>query len=120
MSEVLRETGCKIRSSDLYERGYGEAGHDFLKPTWAADNIVTNPPYNCAEGFVASGVQRARHKFALLLRLAFLEGASRANNIFSNFSSSAGMGVQRTHHVLSIRSRKKRKRHNRLCVVCMG
>ena len=83
MSEVLRETGCEIRSSDLHERGYGEAGHDFLKPAWTADNIVTNPPYNCAEGFVASGVRQARHKFALLLRLAFLEGANRANNIFS-------------------------------------
>ena len=83
MSEVLRETGCEIRSSDLHERGYGEAGHDFLKPASTADNIVTNPPYNCAEGFVASGVRQARHKFALLLRLAFLEGANRANNIFS-------------------------------------
>jgi hypothetical protein len=44
---------------------------------------VTNPPYNCAEGFVASGVKHARRKFALLLRLAFLEGANRANTIFA-------------------------------------
>ncbi len=48
-----------------------------------ADNIVTNPPYNAAEGFVRSGVSQAKHKFALLLRLAFLEGANRANTIFS-------------------------------------
>ena len=61
-----------------------EAGHDFLKPMRSADNIVTNPPYNCAEGFVASGIKHARHKFALLLRLAFLEGANRANTIFAN------------------------------------
>ena len=45
---------------------------------------MTNPPYNCAEGFVASGVKHARRKFALLLRLAFLEGANRANTIFAN------------------------------------
>jgi hypothetical protein len=44
---------------------------------------VTNPPYNAAEGFVRSGVKLARRKFALLLRLAFLEGANRANTIFS-------------------------------------
>jgi hypothetical protein len=48
-----------------------DVGHDFLKPTRYADNIVTDPPYNCAEGFVASGVKHARSKFALLLRLAF-------------------------------------------------
>jgi hypothetical protein len=83
MSEVLAETGCKIKSTDLYDRGYGEGGHDFLKATRTADNIVTNPPYNCAEGFVANGLDLANRKFALLLRLAFLEGANRANAIFA-------------------------------------
>jgi hypothetical protein len=83
MSIVLEETGCPVISTDLYERGYGESGHDFLRPTRLADNIVTNPPYNCAEGFVASGVKHARGKFALLLRLAFLEGAKRARTIFT-------------------------------------
>ena len=83
MSEVLSETGCPVKSSDLYDRGYGESGHDFLQPKWSADNIITNPPYNCAEGFVDKGVNLARRKFALLLRLAFLEGANRANSIFS-------------------------------------
>ena len=83
MSEVLSETGRPVKSSDLFYRGYGEAGHDFLQPQWTADNIVTNPPYNCAEGFVGVGVRTARRKFALLLRLAFLEGANRANSIFA-------------------------------------
>jgi hypothetical protein len=55
---------------------------DFLKSTRKVDNIVTNPPYNVAEAFVAQGLKLARHKFALLLRLAFLEGANRANTIF--------------------------------------
>jgi len=83
MSRVLEETGQTVRSSDLYDRGYGETGFDFLAPQWSADNIVTNPPYNCAEGFVASGVKYSNRKFALLLRLAFLEGANRANTIFA-------------------------------------
>ena len=83
MSKVLEETGCAVPSTDLFERGYGEAGHDFLKADRRADNIVTNPPYNCAEGFVANGVKLANHKFALLLRLAFLEGANRAKTIFT-------------------------------------
>ena len=83
MSEVLSETGNCVESSDLYNRGFGEVGHDFLSTCRHHDNIVTNPPYNSAEGFVASGLQRAGNKFALLLRLAFLEGANRANTIFA-------------------------------------
>jgi hypothetical protein len=83
MSRVLEETGQPVRSSDLYDRGFGEAGVNFLTARSSSDNIVTNPPYNCAEGFVASGVKLATRKFALLLRLAFLEGANRANTIFA-------------------------------------
>lgn len=83
MSQVFEEAGSKVFSSDLFDRGYGESGIDFLSPPRSADNIITNPPYNCAEGFVASGVKHAKHKFALLLRLAFLEGANRANTIFA-------------------------------------
>jgi hypothetical protein len=83
MSRVLAQTGQQVISSDLYRRGFGEIGVDFLDNDRRADNIVTNPPYNSAEGFVAAGVNKAKRKFALLLRLAFLEGANRANTIFS-------------------------------------
>ncbi len=83
MSKVLEQSGSPVISSDLYERGYGDTGIDFLTPPHRADNIITNPPYNCAEGFVRSGVRQANRKFALLLRLAFLEGANRTRTIFS-------------------------------------
>jgi hypothetical protein len=83
MSRVLDKTGCVVASSDLYERGFGETGIDFLTVKRQSDNIITNPPYNSAEGFVAAGLKKARRKFALLLRLAFLEGANRAKTIFS-------------------------------------
>lgn len=82
MSRVL-ETAATVVSSDLFSRGYGDSGVDFLTATAKADNIITNPPYNAAEGFVRSGVRLASKKFALLLRLAFLEGANRAKTIFS-------------------------------------
>ncbi|MCO5129603.1 MAG: hypothetical protein M9932_03440 [Xanthobacteraceae bacterium] len=88
MSRVLEETGQAVYSSDLYDRGFGDSGIDFLSPQRMAENIVTNPPYNCAEGFVASGVKHSRKKFALLLRLAFLEGANRANTIFAEMPPS--------------------------------
>lgn len=84
MSEVLEATGQSVISSDLYDRGYGEAGIDFLAPKLRAANIITNPPYNAAEGFVQSGLKAADRKFALLLRLAFLEGANRQRTIFTD------------------------------------
>lgn len=82
MSEVLKETGSQIISTDLYARGYGESGFDFLSEQLSSKNIITNPPFHSAEGFVEAALKKADRKFALLLRLAFLEGAKRANNIF--------------------------------------
>jgi hypothetical protein len=83
MSKVLENSATNVVSSDLFNRGYGDFGVDFLDSTRRAANIVTNPPYNAAEGFVRSGLELAERKFALLLRLAFLEGAHRASTIFS-------------------------------------
>ena len=82
MSKVLEQTGRTVVSTDLYNRGYGLIGEDFLAPKRRAANIVTNPPYNAAEGFVRSGLGHSTKKFALLLRLAFLEGSNRALTIF--------------------------------------
>lgn len=83
MARVLAEAGNEVFASDLYDRGFGESGVDFLQENRTSDNIVTNPPYNSAEGFVAAGLRLAKRKFALLLRLAFLEGANRQRTIFS-------------------------------------
>ncbi|WP_299654451.1 hypothetical protein [uncultured Jannaschia sp.] len=83
MSDVLAQASNSVRSSDLYDRGFGESGIDFLNTSQSTDNIVTNPPYNAAEGFVKTGLVAAKKKFALLLRLAFLEGANRQRSIFS-------------------------------------
>lgn len=83
MSRALAMNGNNVESSDLYQRGFGEPGVDFLEANRRSPNIVTNPPYNSAEGFVAAGLKKADRKFALLLRLAFLEGANRSNTIFA-------------------------------------
>jgi hypothetical protein len=82
MTRVLDETGCIVYSSDLHDRGFGNGGVDFITTPHEADNIVTHPPFHSAEGFVAAGLQKSKRKFALLLRLAFLEGAKRADTIF--------------------------------------
>lgn len=82
MTTVIMAAGNRVVSSDLYDRGYGEIGHDFLATRRRHPNIITNPPFHSAEGFVSSGMKSAQRKFALLMRLAFLEGANRANTIF--------------------------------------
>ena len=82
MTAVLEEVNQYVYSSDLYDRGFGEIGVDFLDANKRHANIITNPPYNSAEGFVAAGLRNAGGKFALLLRLAFLESAHRAITIF--------------------------------------
>lgn len=118
MAEVLKERYPKNRvfASDLYDRGYGETGTDFLDervtllramrftdyyrqvmargkpyPPW---NIITNPPYHSAQAFLRKALEVTRPpdegiddemlfgKVALLLRLAFLEGAGRYEGIF--------------------------------------
>lgn len=82
MSEVLINAGHDVKSTDLYDRGYGEGSQDFLLSSSTYDNIITNPPFHSAEGFVKKCTELANNKFALLLRLAFLESANRANTIF--------------------------------------
>lgn len=88
MSKVLSTLPNKVYSTDLYDRGYGESGVDFLNANKKFDNIITNPPYNSAEGFIHQGLDLANQKLALLLRLAFLEGVHRANTLFSKIPPS--------------------------------
>lgn len=83
MSDVLKQASDKVTSSDLFDRGYGESGVDFTNTHRRARNIITNPPFHSAEPFVHSAQKNADEKFALLLRLAFLEGAARQKNIFN-------------------------------------
>jgi hypothetical protein len=49
MSKVLAEIGRPIDSSDLYDRGFGEIGIDYLTSKRQATNIITNPPFNSAD-----------------------------------------------------------------------
>ncbi|KKL09370.1 hypothetical protein LCGC14_2566520 [marine sediment metagenome] len=87
MSRVLIANGLQVVSSDLYNRGYGTTGADFLEEVGAdfdfIPNIITNPPYNLAGEFVQAAWQKSTKKFAFLLRLAFLEGIDRYESIYT-------------------------------------
>lgn len=82
MAKVLAAHGYEVAASDLYDRGYGGAGTNFLTADRRVANIVTNPPYNSAEQFIDAALRQATGKVAMLLRLAFLEGVSRHRTLF--------------------------------------
>lgn len=76
ISKALLEAGFEVYSSDIIRRGYGEQ-LDFLSTKFECDNIITNPPYKLALDFVLHSKNLARHKIAMFLRTAWLEGKSR-------------------------------------------
>lgn len=80
ISRVLEQHGYEVLSTDLYDRGFGEAGVDFLDSNKKFDgDIVSNPPYSEAEKFVRKALDTvpAGGKVAMLLRLLFLEGQKK-------------------------------------------
>jgi len=78
MSKVLEAARYRVVSTDLVYRGYGEGGVDFLAQTARrAPNIVTNPPFNAIEAFIAKALELSTAKVAILARLSFLEGSRR-------------------------------------------
>lgn len=88
MSRVMEAAGYRVVSTDLIDRGYGEARVDFLMEQRAlAPNIVTNPPFKLAEPFARHALRltegRKGAKVALLCRLAWLEGKGR-RDLFEN------------------------------------
>jgi len=83
MSRVIEQRGVgttKVVSGDLYDRGYGEVGVDFLASAAlyaGCNHIVTNPPYNEAEAFIWRALEIVDGKVCMLLRTNFLESAGR-------------------------------------------
>lgn len=80
ISEVLKENGYKVVSTDLVDRGYGQGDVDFLKiEATNTNDIITNPPYKYADQFVEHALDISVNgvKVAMLLKIQFLEGQKR-------------------------------------------
>lgn len=80
ISRVCQDRGYQVVSSDLIDRGFGEHGRDFLME-WipSAPNVVTNPPFSLAADFARHALRLVPGKVAMLLKLGFLEGPTRAD-----------------------------------------
>lgn len=84
ISSVLREHGYNTVDTDLNDWGFGISGRDFLLEQKAlAPNIVTNPPYKYAQEFIQKAIDLKVKKHCWLLRLAFLEGIKRFNQLYA-------------------------------------
>lgn len=77
ISKVFIKKGFSVQSSDLYDRGFGKHGVDFLKdnhPTF--DCIVTNPPFNLSVDFIERSMIFGV-PFAMLLKATYWNAARR-------------------------------------------
>ena len=78
--KVLEEHGYKVKAEDICYRGYGSKREvDFFTVKENTLDIVTNPPYFCADKFLKHALEISvpKVKIAMLFRLAFLEGQKR-------------------------------------------
>lgn len=86
LSEVLKENGYNVLSTDLIGRGYGEvnADTDFLHGKYYTHtkyngDILTNPPYRYAKEFVETALNKVEcgYYVIMFLKIQFLEGKDR-------------------------------------------
>lgn len=79
ISRILEAHNYSVISADIRTDSgvYGTPGVDFLSVANATDNVVTNPPYFCADEFVKHSLEIASGKVAMLLKLSFLESVKR-------------------------------------------
>lgn len=81
MAHGLRDYFDQVFTSDAFDYGLGDVLYDFtrsdLAEPFAADWIVSNPPFASVETFIRLAYARARRGAAMLMRLAVLEGQAR-------------------------------------------
>lgn len=87
LSEVFKQHGYNVKSTDLMNRGYGEPDVDFLMQTDNFDgDIITNPPYKFAMEFIEKSLMLIPegNKVAMFLKIQFMEGKAR-KRLFTNY-----------------------------------
>jgi hypothetical protein len=92
IARVLRAASHAVITSDIFDYGGLHFVRDFLTETKmpaGAEAIVTNPPYQIVEPFVARALELSP-LVILLLRLAFLESERRCGIL-------EGRGLARVH-----------------------
>lgn len=83
MSKIIEQYNTCISSDIRTDNIAGTGGIDFLtQPIEIVDNIITNPPYSHANEFVLKAKEVAKYKIAMILKLDFMGGVWRGDNLF--------------------------------------
>lgn len=91
LSRRLEEKGFEVFTSDIVERKYRlDFIEDFLLRTklgYSCLDIITNPPYKHAKEFVLKALELLDegHKVYMFLKLTFLEGKARFNELYCKY-----------------------------------
>lgn len=86
MARPLAEYFGRVRASDIFDYGYGTETEDYLFPgkMCPAEWTFTNPPFRLAQRFITKSFETPDWQgTAVIVRSAFLEGATRYTNLFS-------------------------------------
>ncbi len=94
LAEVLRGAGRSVVATDLFDRGYGEPGHDFTRADKAlAPIVVTNPPFVHAKAFIVSALRlEGVEQVALLLKATYWNAGDRYE-LLNNFPPTFWMPI---------------------------
>jgi hypothetical protein len=109
MVAPLKEFFGTVIASDVHDYGRGHVIRDFLFPgdIRNVDWIVSNPPFRLAQQFIERSSEIARHGFAMIVRIAFLEGVGRYRDLFSKNPPS--IIAQFTERVVMVKGRLEPK-----------
>lgn len=92
LASRMREYGLNVLATDLYDRGYGYVGIDFLRekklPEYLQDEdccILTNPPYKYATEFVEHALDLLPEgaPAIFLMKTTALEGKGRWERLYN-------------------------------------
>lgn len=87
ISNALTDLGFNVISTDLFSRGFGIPGVNFLETTKVPDGcraIITNPPYSLSDEFIlhAMDILPDGGIYAALLNINYLAGKARFRSIY--------------------------------------
>ena len=88
LSNVLKEHGYNVLSTDLIDRGYQDELIDFLEYEGKFNgDIITNPPFKHTSEFIKKSLDSIEfgNKVAMFLKINYLAGKGRYNEIYSKF-----------------------------------
>lgn len=86
LSEVLKEHGYDVYSTDLINRNYQDEQLDFLTTDIKFNgDIITNPPFKYTNEFILKALDSVDFgsKVAMFLKLSYLTGVKRYEEIYS-------------------------------------